>query len=51
MLPLPIIPDNLKIKALLPAAMKEPLADESNFEGFVSEEAMLLTKEIKGFVE
>lgn len=51
MLPFPPIAENLKIKALLPASMNEPLPDEKNFEGFVSEEAILLTKEIKAFVE
>jgi programmed cell death 6-interacting protein len=51
LLPFPPIVENLKIKPLVPAAFNEPLPDESNFEGFVSEEAILLTKEIKSFVE
>jgi programmed cell death 6-interacting protein len=51
MLPFPPIIESLKIKALMPPTMNEPLPDEKNFEGFVSEEAILLTKEIRGYVE
>lgn len=51
MLPFPPIPENLKIKALVPPVYNEKLEDESSFEGFVSEEAIQLTKEIKQHVE
>lgn len=35
----------------MPPIFNEALEDEKNFESFVSEEAMQLTREIKGTVE